>query len=319
MRINEMSPGDSVLGFFVLRGASRKITTTGKPFLSAVVSDSSGSVEIKVWDYSGPIGPEDDGKVVKISGKVSEFRGAPQISVDRLRLADENDSYSLSDLVPTAPIDRNDAYRGAKAMLESLEDEEYRSVCLEMLDRMGEDFYKIPAAKSVHHAFVGGLLMHTWNMMQTADFLSGIYAGTVDRSLLIAGTFLHDLAKRHEYDVSELGLVSDYTVPGQLVGHLVLGAMDVRDVCRGLDISEEKTVLLEHMVLSHHGQPEFGAAVLCQCAESELLSYIDMIDSRMEIYAETFAKTKPGEFSDRVFPLDGKRLYNHGYAATAEE
>jgi len=319
MKITEMRPGDNVHGFFVLRDAARKITAAGKPFLSAAVSDSSGSVEIKVWDYSGPVGPEDNGKVVKITGKVSEYRGTPQIAVDRLSLADDNDSYSIEELVPTAPIDRNAAYSGVKAMLEKLDDEEYRAVCLEMLDRMGEMFYNMPAAKSVHHAFVGGLLMHTWNMMRTADFLSGVYVSAVDRNLLIAGTFLHDLAKSREYAVSELGLVSDYTVSGRLVGHLVMGAIDVRDVCLGLGISEEKTMLLEHMVLSHHGQPEFGAAVPCQCAESELLSYIDMIDSRMEIYAETLAKTEAGEFSERVFSLDGKRLYNHGYAEGAKE
>ena len=313
MKINEMRPGDGVQGFFILRDAARKVTATGKPFLSGTASDSSGSVEIKMWDYSGPIGPEDNGKVVKLAGKVSEYRGAPQISVEKLRLADENDVYSTDDLVPVAPIDRDEAYRGVRAMLEGLADADCRAVCLEMLDRAGDGFYKTPAAKSVHHSFVGGLLMHTWSMMRTADFLSGLYAGTVNRSLLIAGAFLHDLAKMREYDVSELGLVSDYTVSGMLVGHLVMGAMDVRDVCLDLGICEEKSVLLQHMVLSHHGKPEFGAAVACQCAESELLSYIDMIDSRMEIYAETFEKTETGEFSERVFALDGKRLYKHGF------
>ncbi len=98
---------------------------------------------------------------------------------------------------------------------------------------------------------------------------------------------------------------------GQLIGHLVMGAQEIAEIARELDIPEEKSVLLRHLVLSHHGEPEFGAAVRPVCAESELLSYIDLIDSRMEIYREVLDATPVGGFSDRVFALDGKKLYRH--------
>ena len=153
--------------------------------------------------------------------------------------------------------------------------------------------------------------MHTGNMMQLADFLAGMYADTVDRSLLLAGTFAHDLQKEREFRFSALGLVTDYSVPGQLLGHLVMGAQEIAEIAKELDVPEEKSVLLQHLVLSHHGEPEFGAAVRPACAESELLSYIDMIDSRMEIYHEVLGATPLGGFSDRVFALDGKKLYHH--------
>ena len=110
--------------------------------------------------------------------------------------------------------------------------------------------------------------------------------------------------------------MTEYSVSGKLLGHLVMGAMEIRDICRQMGISEEKSMLLQHMVLSHHGEPDFGAAVRPVCAESELLSYIDMMDSRMEIYAETFQKTELGAFSDKVFALDGKNLYRHKEAET---
>ena len=147
--------------------------------------------------------------------------------------------------------------------------------------------------------------------MKLADVLAGMYVGTVDRSLLLAGTFAHDLQKEREFRFSALGLVTDYSVEGQLIGHLVMGAQEIAEIAKELDIPEEKSVLLRHLVLSHHGEPEFGAAVRPVCAESELLSYIDMIDSRMEIYREVLDATPVGGFSDRVFALDGKKLYRH--------
>ena len=316
MKLTELKPGDSVLGFYLLSSVAKKITSTGKPFLTMLLSDRYGTIEAKVWDYSGPISAEDAGKVIKISGSVGEFRGTPQITVDRLRMATAEDAYDLADLVPTAPIDMPASYADVERLLSSIADSDYKAVCLCLLGKYGAEFKKIPAAKAVHHAFIGGLLMHTHNMMRAADFLASLYTGTVDRSLLVAGAFLHDIAKILEFDVSDIGLVTEYTVPGKLLGHLVMGAMQVRDICRDLGIPEEKSMLLQHMVLSHHGEPDFGAAVKPQCAESELLSYIDMMDSRMEIYAETFQNTEIGKFSDKVFALDGKSLYRHIEAET---
>ena len=106
-------------------------------------------------------------------------------------------------------------------------------------------------------------------------------------------------------------VITDYTTEGQLLGHLVMGAREAAEVCAACGVSEERAMLLQHMILSHHGEPQFGAAVLPQCAEAELLCYIDLIDSRMEIYREVLDKTEVGQFSDRIFALDNKRLYRH--------
>jgi 3'-5' exoribonuclease len=147
-------------------------------------------------------------------------------------------------------------------------------------------------------------------MLQTADFLAGMYRSVIDRNLLIAGTLLHDFAKCKEFTTSSLGLVTDYSMKGQLLGHLVMGAHEVANIAAELKIPEEKSVLLQHLILSHHGEPDFGAAVRPMCAEGELLSYIDMIDSRMEIYRETLEEIPAGEFSKRIFALD-RRIYHH--------
>ena len=308
--IVDMTLGEDVEGFYILKAAYPKTTASGKPFLSATLSDRTGAIEIKVWDYTGPIASADEGKVVKIRGNVSEYRGTPQITVDRIRLADENDQYDVSALVPVAPIDVDATMDELKAMIRSIEDEDYRKVCQIFLERHYDAWKNTPAAKSVHHGFLSGLLMHTTTMLKIADFLAGLYGDIIDRSLLLAGTFLHDFGKQQEFTLSQLGLVTDYSVKGQLLGHLVMGAQEVTKLAAVIGTPEDKAVLLQHMILSHHGEPEFGAAIKPICAESELLSQIDMIDSRMEIYRETLQDMQVGEVSNRIFALE-KRVYKH--------
>lgn len=308
--IADMAVSDEVEGFYILKAAYPKTTASGKPFLSATLSDRSGAIEIKVWDYTGPITAADEGKVVKIRGNVSEFRGTPQITVDRIRLADDNGQYDVSALVPVAPIDVDATMDELKSLIASIEDEDYRKVCQIFLEQHYDAWKNTPAAKSVHHGFLSGLLMHTTTMMKIADFLAGLYGDIIDRSLLLAGTFLHDFGKQQEFTLSQLGLVTDYSVKGQLLGHLVIGAQEVAKLAAEMGMSEDKSVLLQHMILSHHGEPEFGAAVKPICAESELLSQIDMIDSRMEIYRETLQDLRVGDVSNRIFALD-KRVYKH--------
>ncbi len=308
--VSHMRPGDEVEGYYVLKTAQPKVSNNGKPYLNATVADASGDMDCKVWDYSGPVGQEDEGKIIKLRGTVSEFRGALQLTIERLRVAGEHDGYDLSRLVPVAPIDVEEMFGYVSRLAGEIPDPDYRRVCLEMLSRHGEALRRIPAGKTVHHSFLSGLLMHTGNMLRQAEFLAGLYADTVDRSLLLAGTLLHDFGKEEEFLYSQLGLVTGYSAKGELLGHLVMGAGEVADIARELQIPEEKSVLLQHMLLSHHGEPEFGAAVKPVCAEAELLSFIDLIDSRMEIYRENMEKMEPGQFSQRIFALD-KKIYKH--------
>ncbi len=312
-QIADMIPGDEVEGFYILKDAHQKTTAAGKPFLSGSIADRSGSMDIKVWDYSGPVGgtPSDTGKVIKLRGVVSEFKGMPQLTVSRIRMTAPADRYDTAALVPVAPIDPDEALNDIRRMLDSLTDADYRAAAKTMLQRHLEAFRQIPAAKSVHHSFLSGLLMHTSNMLKMADFLAGLYAEIIDRSLLLTGTLLHDFAKEREFVFSDLGIVTDYSTKGQLLGHLVMGAQEAAEVCSEVGVPEEKSVLLQHLILSHHGEPEFGAAVRPMCAEAELLSYIDLIDSRMEIYAENLPDVPVGTFSNRIFSLD-KKIYHHG-------
>ena len=308
--IQDMEIGDDVEGAFLMRAIYPKVASNGKPFLSIVMADKTGTMESKVWSYTGPIGKADEGRVAVLQGNVGEFKGERQLRIDSIRLADEHDNVNLDELVPVAPLDVDQTYQEVRDLIAGIEDTDYRMVCASMLSRHEKAFLNIPAAKSVHHSFLHGLLMHTSNMMKIADFLGKLYPDTVDHSLLLAGTFLHDFAKEIEFTFSDVGLVTDYSIKGQLLGHLVMGAQEAAKVCEKLNIPEDKSVLLQHMILSHHGEPEYGAAVRPVCAESELLSYIDKIDSRMEIFRETFDEVPVGEFSNRIFALD-KKIYHH--------
>ena len=171
--IGDLLPGDETESFYLLKTAAARTTAAGKPFLSMTLADQSGSIEAVIWDYAGPVGPADEGGAVKIRGRVSEYRGTLQLVVDRIRTAVEDDKVDISALVPTAPIDHSAAWDYVADLISSLEDRDYAAVAQEMLRRHRDDFLRIPAAKSVHHSFLGGLLMHTANMLQVADFLAG--------------------------------------------------------------------------------------------------------------------------------------------------
>ena len=248
--VSAIALNDEIEGFYILKSANPKVTANGKPFLTGALSDRTGVMEMKVWDYVGPLTAADEGKVVKVRGTVGEFRGTPQFTASRIRLAAADDQVDPASLVPTAPIDREAAMAALQKWAASIEDEDYRAVAEAMLERHGQALERIPAAKSVHHAFLGGLLMHTANMMKLADFLAELYRDAIDRSLLLAGTLLHDMAKEQEFVFSQLGLATDYSVKGQLLGHLVMGAQEAARVAETLHVPEEKSVLLQHLILS---------------------------------------------------------------------
>ena len=300
--------GDEIDGFYLLTDATVRTSANGSHFLAATLCDRSGSIALKMWDYTGSIGTADNGSAVRVRGSVSDFKGAKQLTARMLRLAEEKDNINPEQLVPTAPIDPEEGLLEIRNLLSSLQDEDYGRIAEALFTRNEAQFRTAPAAKSVHHGFRGGLLMHTLNMLRAADYLAELYCEVINRDLLLTGTLLHDIAKIREFTLTPLGVVKDYSTEGQLLGHLVMGAQEIAALAEELNIPQEKAVLLQHLVLSHHGEPEFGAAVRPMCAEAELLHFIDMIDSRMEIYAEALQTMEPGSFSERIFALE-KRIY----------
>ena len=305
----EMAVDDAIEGFYLLKNPVAKTTQNGKPYLSFKLSDASSEIEGIYWDYAGDLHVTSAGKPIKVRGNVSEYNGKKEFNVSLIRPVRKEDSYDISRLVPSAPVDLKQTIDQIQGLIESIQDPEYKALCNEILTRNCELFCSIPAAKSVHHAFRGGLLMHTSFLMSQCDYMCHFYP-FVNRDLLITGAFCHDIGKTREFEVSPMGLVNDYSVQGQLLGHLYIGALEIASVAKEIGMNEEKSMLLQHMLLSHHGKPEFGAAVMPKTAEAILLALIDDLDAKMELFREVLCTQSAGMSEQNVWPL-GYKIFQH--------
>ena len=190
-------------------------------------------------------------------------------------------------------------------------DQDLKTLTLTVLDRYKEKIIDLPAAFRLHHAIRGGLLMHTLSICKLAVTVAAVYP-SVDHDLLLAGAILHDVAKSEEFNVSNLGLVESYTVKGSLLGHLVKGAMIVEEIGKEIGIPDDKLMLVEHMLISHHGVPEFGAAVRPAFLEAEILSALDTLDADIYEIENVVKGVEQGCFTNKVWALDDRKFYNHG-------
>ena len=194
---------------------------------------------------------------------------------------------------------------------ENFENKELKNLVTAILSENKESLTVCPAAFKLHHAIRGGLMYHTLSVMRLAEKVSDIYP-SVDRELLLSGVILHDVAKIWEFDVSDAGVVTGYTVEGMLIGHLVKGTMNIEKKGRELGTDPNTLMLIEHMVLSHHGEPEFGAAVRPMFLEAEILSQLDMLDARIYEITSAAGEVGSGEFTARQWALENRKLYNPG-------
>lgn len=311
--LSEIKNGEEFIGFFLMKNYLIQNKTTGEQYFRVEIADKSKSCQGLSWEDPKRfnVGTDDIGSVVKIKGTMQEYNAQPQVKVYNIRKTTEDDEglFDINDLVKTAPIDVEERVDEVYDLLNSIQDEDFKKVSLNIFEKKKEAFINCPAGKVVHHSFRGGLLMHTSNMMYIACSISEIYSNMIDRSLLLAGTFLHDIAKLDEFVLSNTSLVKDYSKKGQLLGHLYLGAVEVKQVCKELGIDEEKALLLEHMILSHHGEGELGSPVQPKFAEAEALHLIDLLDSRLEIYSEEYENIKKGDFTQKNNWALGHRVY----------
>ena len=195
--------------------------------------------------------------------------------------------------------------------------EPLRLITREMLDRFREKLLYYPAAQRIHHAERGGLLHHTTGMLRLAKAILTQYTW-LNADLLLAGVILHDLCKTEEMDSNEMGVVRDYSREGLLLGHLVLGVNRIQEAANKLGISGEPVLLLQHMMLSHHGEAEFGSPRKPMFPEAEALHWVDLLDARMNEMQTAVQKLKPGVFSEKIWSLD-RRLYRADYDALGQE
>ncbi len=301
-----------VEGFALLKSCDKKSAKNGTFYLDAVIADKSGEMYAKMWDYREESLPMPQvNTIVKIRGVLQQYNGNDQFIIQRMRPATAEDNINIADFVKSADFEGADMLKVIENIISSFSDEEFKSVVLGMIADNREKLLTFPAAEKLHHAMTGGLLYHTLSILRLAECVCSIYP-CIDRELLISGVVLHDIAKLREYSVNASGMVDGHTLEGVLLGHLVMGAEDVGRKCDELSVTPEKKYLLQHMLISHHGKLEFGAAVRPSFIEAEVLSQLDLFDANIYEMADAIKDVKSGEFTGRLWMLDNIRFYNHG-------
>lgn len=205
-----------------------------------------------------------------------------------------------------APVDIKELKQKVDYYMNEIKSPVIKAITVQIFKKYEKAFYMYPAAVKFHHAYIGGLAYHTTTMLEIADRFSGVYT-YLNKDYLYSGIILHDVCKINELSGFEGG---EYTVEGQLIGHLVMGALEVENAAKILNLADkEETMLLKHILISHHGLPNFGAAKKPATPEALLIWYIDTIDSKFTVLGEELEKTTAGEFTINIGVLDKQRFY----------
>lgn len=290
--IDQLKAGDSVDDIFVLAEKSMARKRNGDNYLNLTLADRTGQIKAVVWDRVETIaGSAQSGDFVRLVGSVTQYRGMLQLVVKELQPCDAQ-SVNAADFLPATKRDVEQMFARLTELTDAMSDADLKQL-FALLWADGElvqQFKKAPAAKMMHHAYIGGLLEHTLSMTLLADLLAGHYEG-VNRDLLIAGTILHDLGKIREF---EYATRIDYTDEGRLVSHIVIAVEMLQHKLDQLEnFPPEKAALLKHMIISHHGAREFGSPEPPKTIEAVLLHFIDEIDAKVNGIRQFMAAEDP--------------------------
>jgi 3'-5' exoribonuclease len=302
--ISELKSGDKINQFFLIKRKERRRTKTGKDYLDLTLADRSGTLNGKIWSEGvtrfDPLFKE--GHFAAVAGRIESFQEDRQLTVERIRGIEhfpaeqlESAGYDPDLLLPATPLDTEVLWKDLLTWVEEeISDPSLQALTLALLRNQETEWKTWPASKLYHHAYRGGLLEHTHRVVQLARSLLPHFP-ELNGDLVLAGTILHDMGKLKEL---EGGLSASNTVDGELFGHLVLGWAMVRESAR--DLSWEDPALLsqlEHILLAHHGQLEFGSPVLPQTREALLVHMVDDLEGKLKMMTDHLE----GDRSDRAF------------------
>ena len=302
--ISELNDHEHVEGQFLVGSVSKGVNANGGSYFSLELRDASGTITAKKWDAT--LQDEEmfvTGNVVEVVGETNKYKDALQLKVLSASLVALED-IDVARFVKAPPIAKEELIKKFNKYVSSIKNEDCQKLIQYMVKKYDDKMFSYPAAVSIHHEYSSGLLMHSLSMADIASFLAPIY--DADYDLLITGCLLHDLGKIIEL---EGPIVYKYSTEGKLLGHISIMCAEIRKAAEELKISSEVPLLLEHMVLSHHGQPDFGSPVMPLTKEALLLSLIDNLDSQMVVINKAIAEVEPGNFSNKVYPLDNRSFY----------
>lgn len=295
-------------GFLLIKKAIKGTASNQSPFLSLTLADKSGDIEAKLWNVSNTdIEIYVQGEIVHVKGSVGEYMGKAQVQIQELRLPFSDETITTEDLIETAPIDRDVLESKIRDTVASITEIDIQRIVHGFVSKYDEDLFVYPAASGMHHAYMSGLAHHISGMLDLGEAMCKIHP-MINRDLLLAGIILHDIGKIHEYESVTKPV---FTLKGSLLGHISIMMAELEEMAKDLQIDSEVVILLQHMVLAHHGKGEWGSPKKPVTLEAEVLHNIDMLDANMNALGKALRKTETGEFTERVYPLDNRSFYKH--------
>jgi len=307
--INEFGAGDSVDEIFVLLDKALGHKKDGNNYLNVTLSDKTGNVKGVMWDNVDQITAAQltSGDFVHVQGRINEYRGGLQVVVKNMT-ACPADSVDYADFIPRTHHNIESMFERLVGLTESMETEYLK----ELFSRFWNDsefvekFKTAPAAKNMHHAYLGGLLEHTLSMALLVERIAGHYSG-IDMDLLLSGVVLHDIGKIREFEYRHR---IEYSDEGRLLSHIVIGLQMLEEKIREVQrFPEDRAILLRHLIVSHHGSREFGSPELPKTIEAFLLNYIDEIDSKVNGIREFISSEDPNETWTSYHRVLGRHFY----------
>lgn len=306
IQIKDFVEGDKIQTSLLITQLTKGVTTSGAPYASFVLSDNTGVIDGKLWDIKeDQLDGIDAGKVVSVSAEVLKYRNALQLRLYSLNAMDASE-FNAQDYVRSSHLSQMEMKAQIGKILSSMKDKIYHDICVAVVSEFEDRLYTSPAASKNHHEFAGGLATHIIAMCDLADALCKLYP-QLNRDLLIGGVLLHDMGKTVELSGP---ILTEYTLEGKLIGHISIMESKVSEIAKSLGFGDsEQALLLRHLILSHHGQLEYGSPVRPMVMEAEILNYVDNIDARMNMFDKALENVNEGDWTPRLFALENRPFY----------
>lgn len=292
-------------GIFMVKQATEAVSNNGSHYLSLTLQDVSGTIDAKKWTIEpGDTQIAAAGSLIRVQGMASIYRGHPQLKINELDSVREEE-VDMSKYIPVAPLPLKTMKETLKNYIDLIQDKELHDLTFNLIKENYDAYTTYPAAVTVHHAYMGGLLYHSLSICSSAIKIQEQYPN-LSKDYLIAGSLLHDLGKTKELSSSK---TPSYTIEGNLLGHITMGAMMVYEEGQKENVDKEKLDVLVHMILAHHGEYEFGSPKLPATAEAYVLHCLDDLDAKMECLNSCYSKTKEGDFTGKIMWMENANFY----------
>ena len=300
MKFSDMEIGQTYECPLAVVSSSARTTKSNKPYLVMELYDGFDTIQCNYWDWKGEAGPKRN-TVYDFKVECGEYLGKKQLTCRRVKL---NTTDALEDFMPQGKYDVPQAYKEAYSMMLSIKDDFYRGLGLHILDETKELWLHVPGAKTMHHNYMGGTLIHSVGVAQKALAISRVTEGSWD-DLVLIGALLHDIGKLFTYELN--GLVIDITDDGQMMDHVFMGAEFVGNMAEqfiSCEWDELKLQMLRHVILSHHGRKEFGSPVTPKCVEAHIVTHGDALDAAIEMITVESDRAGDTRWTEKIWALD---------------